>query len=85
MIWERKCEVCGRPYVTNKANAKYCGQKCSKEGIRRVNAENRKIQSENKKAEKKKKKDNQKAIVNIAVEAKKAGMSYGQYVAKMGL
>ena len=39
--------------------------------------------SEKKDAEKRKK--NKKNITNIAVEARKAGMSYGQYVAKMGL
>lgn len=33
----------------------------------------------------KKKKENMKAIVDIAAEAKKHGMSYGQYVVKMGL
>lgn len=31
------------------------------------------------------KKSNMKSITDIAVEARKAGMTYGQYVAKMGL
>lgn len=37
------------------------------------------------KEESKTKKRSKKSITDIAVEARKAGMTYGQYVAKMGI
>ena len=82
---ERKCGICGKTFIASKANIKYCCDKCRYEAISIKNIEIRKSKSENKKASRKKKKDNQQAIIDIAVEAKKAGMSYGQYVARMGL
>ena len=81
----RTCEICGKKYVATQHNAKYCGAECHTEGMRRRNRANDREKTRQKIAEHIRKKDNQQAIIDIAVEAKKAGMSYGQYVARMGL
>lgn len=44
-----------------------------------------KITELQKKVNAKKRRENTKKIIDINAEAKKNGMSYGQYVAKMGL
>lgn len=79
----RKCAVCSRRYIATRANKKYCSSECFDIGEKRA-AKKRYSKQESKKAIAKKKKEEQRqAIVNVAAEAKKHGLSYGQYVAKM--
>lgn len=85
MAEERICAICGKTFIAGKYNAKYCSVECQDEGRRNHDKKNRKAGQERKKEERKSKKKRQKALVDIAVEAKKAGMTYGQYVARMGL
>lgn len=73
----RNCAVCGKMYVAIRANQRYCGSECRYIGLQRLEAEKR--------ASKRKKKKKKASIVDVAVDAKKAGMSYGEYVAKMGV
>ena len=76
----KTCHICGKRFIGYNAT-KYCGLECS----RVANRDRNKRFHENEKVRKRKANSNETAIVDIAVEARKAGMSYGQYVAKMGL
>lgn len=87
VIKERKahkavCDVCGKEFEAN-GPAKYCCESCRNIGgkIRKTIREQEKAS----KKEKKKIKKQQQAELSIAArKARKAGMSYGQYVAKYG-
>ena len=59
--------------ISRKAIADHRGTKCHSES------------KKEKKVRKKKNKDNLKQIIEIELEARKEGLSYGQYVAKYGL
>lgn len=85
MFEVRKCTICGAKYTTTRPNAKYCGEECMEIGLKKRQIKNDALKAQRKAMELKLKSDRKNAIVNIAVEAKKAGMSYGQYVAKMRL
>jgi hypothetical protein len=77
----RKCIICNGYYVTTIQNAKYCSSVCRKKGEKEI-AKQRKIK---KKEQIENSKNMQQSIIDIAVLARQAGMTYGQYVAKMGL
>ena len=69
---ERKCAYCGETFIVKRSSSRiYCTSECKKMKNNSVKAENRK--------EKKKKKPP--TVRDIAVEARKHGMSYGKYVA----
>lgn len=88
---ECKCLVCGRSLEgTNRR--KYCSDKCSDK------ASKEKISSWKNKARKEERQQNvvrekrrparsekKMSLTEIAIAARKAGMSYGQYVGHMGL
>lgn len=73
----RRCAVCNKLYIATRGNAKYCSAECRREVDY---ASKRAYKAEHKKPRKKKQ-----SITEIAIEARKAGMTYGQHVAKMGL
>lgn len=78
----RKCVVCGKKYTAIRGNQKYCGSECEKIAtLKQVEVRNKKLKVERRRKKKKKNQD----IIDIAIAAREAGMSYGQYVAKMGL
>lgn len=81
----RNCVICGKLFVARTVNGKYCSEECQTEGLRRRTRNNWRDNEAKKKEIRKSKKKRQKELVDIAVEARKAGMSYGQYVAKMGV
>ena len=81
----RKCAVCSRRYITTRANKKYCSTKCADIGEKRAAKKNSTKQESKKIIAQKKREERRKAIIDIAAEARKHGMSYGQYVAKMEL
>lgn len=74
---ERICKRCGKPFIPETYCQKYCEKACqleanreqTKERMRRLKECNRKKTS----------------LKQLTVEARKAGMSYGQYVAMKGL
>lgn len=74
----RRCTVCDKLYIATRANAKYCSATCREKGTTELKAIYRKQQSVDKPKRKKKQ-----SVTEIAVAARKAGMTYGQYVAKM--
>jgi hypothetical protein len=73
--------VCNNLYVATRTDSKTCSKVCSKQlnriSSKRINEKTRERQRQ----EKRKKM----MLDDIAVEARNAGMTYGKYVAKMGL
>lgn len=69
--YKLKCAVCGCEFVSSSTGRKYCGDECKKEAGRQQD----KIRHE---------KNNpyrNRSLVEMAVEAREHGMTYGQYVA----
>lgn len=77
----RLCVVCNNPYVATRIDSKTCSKVCSKQW----NKISSKMANEKAREQKKQEKKKKMMVNDIAVEARKAGMTYGQYVAKMGL
>lgn len=76
------CAICGKLFVSKNGNAKYCSSKCREVGAKIIyQQKNHSLQEQEAKKQRKK----SLSITEIAVAARKAGMTYGQYVAKMGL
>ena len=73
----RRCLMCNKLYIATRSNAKYCSAACRREVDY---ASKRAYRAEDTKPREKKQ-----SITDIAVAARQAGMTYGQYVAKMGL
>lgn len=71
------CIICGRKFELTSPNKKTCSLKCRRERERKLDN----IRYSKKKHEAKK----NLSIVDIAVEARKRGMTYGQYVAMKNL
>ena len=74
MSFEKKCLICGERFIAEKGCAKYCGKECkaiAKRLGKVVKPETAvRLQSE---------------LSKIAAAARKAGLSYGKYVDRMGL
>ena len=80
-----KCRVCGREYVPNGTHT--CGAECNEKWKRRCALYARKYRAETKALNMQappKPKSTTRAVLEIAAEAAKAGMSYGAYVARKG-
>lgn len=78
----RKCPVCGKAISQNRKI--YCSDECQRTSKRVKNAEGmRKKRQEEKeqRTEGRKKKDNNAHLTQVAIEARKLGMTYGEYVA----
>lgn len=73
----RACVVCGNKFQPVARTQIYCGKVCAKKGDREI-----KRKRELAKKEEKKKSN---ALIDIAVAARREGLSYGQYVAKYGV
>ena len=72
---QKKCKYCGKEFDATKSKRLYCSDKCKKSRWREKDKKRKYgVHMENPNA----------AVVDIAVKARKAGMTYGQYVAKMG-
>lgn len=85
MTMEKECKYCGKRFIPKHRAEKYCSERCLEEGARKLRNERNRIRSKMKKIANEKKPQLPVTIVNIAVEAKKEGLTYGQYVAKYGL
>lgn len=75
-IYEKKCPACGKEFSTNKKMKIYCCQRCADLYNKRIQRSMPTNMAQQKKAKK-----SAKNIVNYDAEAKKHGMTYGQYVA----
>lgn len=77
----KKCAYCGKEF-TGLHSRRYCSEECKKLGYtERLRKEAEKKKQNRKKPARKKGKPNQE-IIDIAVLARQAGMTYGQYVAQ---
>jgi len=77
----KQCTICGASFETTNIHAKYCSDPCRKKASRKSYRQAKAKEKE----ELERKKNMQQSIIDIAVLARQAGMTYGQYVAKMGL
>ncbi len=78
----KKCKWCERIFTAKRLNQNYCCKECSRNGKLKWQREyeaNKKATTE--KPKKTKRKSNQ--ITDIAIAARAAGMTYGEYVAKV--
>lgn len=66
----KECVVCGKSFMPTNSRQIYCSKECKTEDYKAYGPP----------AKKKKKKPNN-DLVDVAVKARKAGMTYGQYVA----
>ncbi len=72
---QKKCKYCGKEFDATKSKRLYCSDKCKKSFWKKKDIKRKHgVHMEKPNA----------AVVDIAVKAREAGMTYGQYVAKMG-
>ena len=83
MQFVRKCNICDKLFVAQRKNASFCSYECKKVNCINYNKKQKEIEKA-KRAEKRNKIPH-KYLLDIDKAAKLAGMTYGQYVAKMGL
>jgi hypothetical protein len=74
-----KCKICGKDFKTTYNHTKCCSEECRKENAK-INS---KHWADKQKQIKPKKKEKKLTVTDIAVKAREAGMSYGQYTAMM--
>ena len=90
----KNCKICGKEFVPVTTNQTYCCAECRMESKRIIAREKSKMINEERKIEvKKRNEENERkrirskkprlSIGEISVLARKAGMTYGQYVAQM--
>lgn len=79
--FEKNCARCGKQFYGCRQDVRYCCVECQKEATKERAKELRQIKQE----EMRKRRDRQQSIAQIAIKARQAGMTYGQYVAQMGL
>lgn len=70
---ERNCDCCGKKYITKSHKSKYCGAECKKKSAKKNNKKKKVVRKNNTNRE----------LMDYAAEARKAGISYGEYVARM--
>lgn len=77
-----KCKICGKEFTTDSYIKKCCSEECVKKNAKiNVKAYNEKQKAM--RTAKPKKKEKKLTVTDIAVKAREAGMSYGQYTAMM--
>lgn len=78
------CGWCKKKFVTDRMNQNYCGPECSAEAKLKYQRE---YEAKKKKKEKANKKPKRKVneLTSLAIEARAAGMTYGQYVAQKNM
>lgn len=81
----KKCENCGKIFASYKPQHIFCNPECKKEATTKKRKERRMLEQQMEKEQPTKTKKKVNAIEDIANAASRAGMTYGQYVAKMGL
>ena len=80
----KKCIICGTEFKPSKSTVVCCSESCKKKRQREnEKAKHAEYREEQKKS--KKKKTNHKQLADIAIDARKEGLTYGQYVVKYGL
>ena len=84
---QRECQHCGKLFLPSGGHQKYCSKECCDKEAKIRDDRNRAQSEQNKKIREYLKESNKrrKVLVNINAEAKKEGLTYGQYVARHGL
>ena len=77
-MYLRVCKICEKQFTSKHHSTTICSPECKKESVRI----NREKTSKNIKEIGRRKNKKSDTIIDIAVKAKEAGMSYGQYVAR---
>lgn len=82
--YAKKCEICGKLFDAWNNRQKFCSDDCRYKHKLQQGAVFREVykSQEQKQKSRKKKKP---TLTEISAAARQAGMTYGQYVAKMGL
>lgn len=75
-VYVRECPICGKTFEATQASSRYCSDECRREG-NRISSRLRK-----QKATKSVVYPNRE-LIEMAKEASKRGLSYGEYVAKL--
>lgn len=85
--YKLRCEYCGAIFKPNGGHQKYCSSECCKNATLEKQRANRDIEECRRKASKNAKavSKRRKILVNINEEARKEGLTYGQYVARHGI
>ena len=79
-IYNVVCKICGKEFIAHTARRKLCSDECKRENnIINATEHNKKIKEIKENA----KKEQRETIVDIAVRARKAGMTYGQYTSML--
>ena len=77
------CKWCNKKFTAKKLNQEYCCKACGQEGKRKYQREYEANKKSKSKETEKKPKKKVNAITDIAIAARAAGMTYGEYVAKV--
>ena len=80
MLREKKCEICGKVFITNNVRNIYCSPPCRQKG-----RTYKKEELQEREREKKRAKSSKLTITQINELALAEHLSYGQYVAKYHL
>ena len=80
MEYRKKCEVCGKEFTAYKKTQICCSAECAEERKRRKSLEYQRQKKEKRKIEKIE--PNKDRITEMETEARRNGLTYGQYVAK---
>lgn len=86
--YQKICEICGKEYICKNPRQKYCGDACARSASASQQRTNgyrvREMERERKRAEKRAKRiqTSHEALADAAVEARAAGMTYGQWQAR---
>lgn len=86
--YKKVCEVCGKEYTCKNPRQKYCGEQCSKDALRKQitfrSARMHEMERDRKRMEKREKRvqTSHQSLVDASVEARAAGMTYGQWQAR---
>ncbi len=75
------CVHCGKPFMANGTRNKFCSEACKVVAQR----DQKRAYENKKKALKLERQQKSKNIGEVSAAAKKAGMTYGQYVSKFGV
>ena len=78
----KKCIICGNEFKPIRESQLCCSETCRRKRNDEVKKKRYSEDVEKKRAKKAMPESNHDAIARIAIEARKLGMSYGQYVAK---
>lgn len=82
---EKICLVCGKKFTTNRSTQKCCSKECSKKWSNARQAKYAGMYVKHPTTQKYGRGgENYEAIADIAIAARKEGLTYGQYVAKYG-